>query len=140
MNFVVIDTNVIVSAFLASDKQNSVPYSVLHAVFTGRITPVLTNSILEEYRDVLSRKKFGFDQEMIESVLLELKMQSVFINPPATPRVLPDPKDKRFYDAAIVYESVGGLLVTGNVRHYPDCAFVVTPAQLKERLKAFRAV
>ena len=134
MNYVVIDTNVIVSAFLASDRQISVPYSILGAVFAGRITPVLTTCIMDEYREVLTRKRFGFDQEMIESFLSELRTQSVFINPPTTRKTLPDPKDRCFYDAAVVYEAVGGLLVTGNTKHFPNCPFVVTPAQLKQRI------
>lgn len=133
-NYVVIDTNVIVSAFLATDRSESVPFSVVNAVFAGKITPVLTKEILEEYRDVLARKKFGFDHGMIELFLSELMAQSVFINPSSTRKVLPDPKDLCFYDAAVVYGSVGGLLVTGNMKHYPNCPFVVTPVQLMERL------
>ena len=134
MRYVVIDTNVIVSAFLAFNRQTSAPYFVVSAAFAGIITPVLTTSIMKEYREVLTRKKFGFDPKMIETFLLELKTQSVFINPSTTRKKLPDPKDKCFYDAAVVYEAIGGLLVTGNVKHFPDCPFVVTPAQLKERL------
>ena len=97
MNYVVIDTNVIVSAL----------------------------------REVLTRKKFGFNKEKIDIFLFELKLQSVFINPPKLKVVLPDAKDLCFYEAAMVYENVGGLLVTGNTKHFPGCSFAVTPAQLK---------
>ena len=97
MNYVVIDTNVIVSAL----------------------------------REVLTRKKFGFNKEKIDIFLFELKLQSVFINPPKLKVVLPDAKDLCFYEAAVVYENVGGLLVTGNTKHFPGCSFAVTPAQLK---------
>ena len=100
MNYVVIDTNVIVSAL----------------------------------REVLTRKKFGFNKEKIDIFLFELKLQSVFINPPKLKVVLPDAKDLCFYEAAMVYENVGGLLVTGNIRHFPGCDFAVTPSQLKEKM------
>lgn len=104
------------------------------AVFTGKIIPILSPDILDEYRDVLAREKFGFDQRKIEVLLSELKPQSVFVNPPKTHQSLPDPKDVCFYEAALVYENIGGLLVTGNTKHYPNCPFSVTPTQLKERL------
>lgn len=134
MNYVVIDTSVIVSAFLALNRPESITMSIIKAVFTGRITPVLTVSIMEEYKNVLAREKFGFDQKLVEVFLSEFKSQAVFVNPPTSHRSLPDPKDVCFYEAALVYENIGGLLVTGNTKHYPNCPFSVTPAQLKERL------
>ena len=134
MNYVVIDTNVIVSAFLASNRRESIPLSIIKAVFTGNITPVLTEEIMKEYHDVLSRKKFCFDRKLIERFLFEFKAQSVFINPPKTNHTLPDPSDICFLEAALVYENIGGLLVTGNTKHFPGWPFVVTPSQLKERL------
>ena len=59
----------------------------------------------------------------------------MMINPPKTEKSLPDPKDRCFYGAALVYRDMGGLLVTGNLKHFPDCPFAVTPAQLKEKLE-----
>lgn len=56
----VIDTNVLVSAML---KWNSVPGPVLRHVFAGNLVPVFNNKILEEYREVLLRKKFHFPEE-----------------------------------------------------------------------------
>lgn len=134
MHYVVIDTNVIVSALLAIDNQQSIPLSIVAAVFAGKITPILSPNIMDEYRDVLAREKFGFDQRKIELFLSELKTQSVFVNPPTTHKTLPDLKDLCFYEAANVYKDVGGLLVTGNIKHFPDCPFAITPAQLKEKL------
>lgn len=53
--YVVIDTNVLVSALL---KHNSIPGAVIDLAFDGPITPVLNAEIEKEYRDVLSRPKF----------------------------------------------------------------------------------
>ena len=61
MRYVVIDTNVIVSALLAQDHQRSVPFAILEAVFLGKITPVLSKDIMTEYMSVLNRDKFGFN-------------------------------------------------------------------------------
>ena len=134
MRYVVIDTNVIVSALLAQDRQRSVPFAILESVFLGKITPVLSKEIMAEYVSVLNRDKFGFNKELVKTILEELKVQGVWVTPNRTKKVLPDPKDVCFYEAAVIYEDIGACLVTGNMRHYPDCSFAVTPAQLKERL------
>jgi putative PIN family toxin of toxin-antitoxin system len=134
MRYVVIDTNVIVSALLAQDRQRSVPFAILESVFLGKITPVLSKEIMAEYVSVLNRDKFGFNKELVKTILEELKVQGVWVTPNRTKKVLPDPKDVCFYEAAVIYEDIGVCLVTGNMRHYPDCSFAVTPAQLKERL------
>lgn len=134
MRYVVIDTNVIVSALLAQDRQRSVPFAILEAVFLGKITPVLSKDILSEYVSVLNREKFGFNKEGVKVILAELTKQAVIVNPAKTEIELPDPKDVCFYEAAAVYENLGGYLVSGNMKHFPDCSFAVTPTQLKEKL------
>lgn len=134
MHYVVIDTNVIVSALLAQDRRHSVPFAILEAVYLGKITPVLSKDIMAEYVSVLNRERFGFDKEGVKVFLAEMTKQAVIVNPAKAKRVLPDPKDVCFYEAAVIYEDVGGYLVTGNMKHFPGCSFAVTPAQLKEKL------
>ena len=53
--YVVIDTNVLVSAVL---KSHSVPGSIVELAFDGPIIPILNEAIEKEYREVLSRPKF----------------------------------------------------------------------------------
>ena len=134
MRFVVIDTNVIVSALLARDHKRSVPFSILEAVFLGKITPVLTKDIMAEYVSVLNRDKFGFNKELVKTVLTELENQAVMVNPTKTQKEMPDPKDVCFYETAAIYENIGVFIVTGNMKHFPDCPCAVTPTQLKEKL------
>ena len=134
MRYVVIDTNVIVSALLAQDRQRSVPFAILEAVFLGKITPVLSKDIMAEYVTVLNREKFGFNKEWVKAILVELEKQGVMVNPAKMEKSLPDPNDACFYEAAAIYENLGVFLVTGNMKHFPDCPFAVTPAQLKEKL------
>ena len=134
MRYVVIDANVIVSALLAQERRRSVPFAILEAVFLGRITPVLSKDIMAEYVSVLNRAKFGFNKELVKTILVEIKAQSVWVNPEKTGKELPDQKDVCFYETATIYEDMGICLVTGNMKHFPDCPFAVTPTQLKERL------
>lgn len=135
MVFAVIDTNVIVSALLAQNRNDSAPFAILNAVFRGAIIPIVSNAILEEYQKVLNREKFGFDKKKIERFLEQFKAQTSIINPPHTNKTLPDKKDVCFYEAAMVYLELGGILITGNIKHFPGCPFAVTPAQIKEKLK-----
>ncbi|AVM69520.1 putative toxin-antitoxin system toxin component, PIN family [Lachnospiraceae bacterium oral taxon 500] len=55
--YAVIDTNVLVSALLRWD---SLPGAVMEQALMGGIIPVLSDEIIEEYREVLARKKFCF--------------------------------------------------------------------------------
>ena len=61
---VVIDTNVIVSAFLSSHEDASTVL-VLKKLYKKEILLYYSKKILEEYKDVLNRKKFGFDKKEI---------------------------------------------------------------------------
>lgn len=56
--YVVIDTNVLVSA-LISKNENSATVQVLERLLNREIIPLYSREILQEYRDVLNRKKFG---------------------------------------------------------------------------------
>ena len=49
----VIDTNVLVSAML---KDSSVPRTIIDCIEGGIVIPVYNESIIQEYREVLSRK------------------------------------------------------------------------------------
>ena len=59
---IVLDTNVIVSALINS---NRMPGKILALVLGGRIKILYDNRIIFEYIDVLSRKNFGFNEEII---------------------------------------------------------------------------
>ena len=60
--YAVIDTNVLVSALLRWD---SVPGAVLEQALVGSIVPVLSDEIMDEYEEVLRRKKFPFQEQDI---------------------------------------------------------------------------
>ena len=60
--YVVIDTNVLVSAVL---KSHSVPGSIVELAFDGPIIPILNEAIEKEYREVLSRPKFHLPEDLV---------------------------------------------------------------------------
>ena len=63
-----IDTNVIVSSFLS---KGSIPDQVVDQALKGLITPLLSDDILKEYREVLERNRFQFDKNRIEDFLTQ---------------------------------------------------------------------
>ncbi|MDR2741595.1 MAG: putative toxin-antitoxin system toxin component, PIN family, partial [Treponema sp.] len=63
---VVLDTNVIVSALI---KANGNPAKILALVLNEKIKILYDNRIIFEYIDVLSRKDFGFDTEIINDII-----------------------------------------------------------------------
>ena len=131
--YAVIDTNVIVSALL---KWNSVPGVVLQAVFNGFVVPVYNDEILNEYRNVLNRPKFGFSSELISETISQIESLGVMENALETvAEAMPDPKDFVFYSIALSHgKTVETHLVTGNVKHFPANPIVVTPRQMLDIL------
>ena len=129
----VIDTNVLVSAMLRWD---SVPGRVLRHVFGGELIPVFNGEILDEYREVLHRKKFHFPKEAVDTVLESLQEQGVFINAEKLDIDLPDEKDIIFYEVVMEKQKEdSAYLVTGNSKHFPKESFIVTPREMLDILE-----
>ena len=131
--YAVIDTNVLVSALLSS-KDDSATVQVLGKVLSGEIIPVYSNVITKEYREVLSRRKFGFAGGIIDYLLSAIEKYGILINPSPSGIVLPDMKDLPFYEVVLEKRDDDAYLVTGNVKHFPKEPFVVTPRELLDIL------
>ena len=129
MLYAVIDTNVIVSALMNID---SVPGLVIKQALMGSIIPVLHDYIVSEYMEVLQRKKFGFPQNFIDTVIIRLKSRGVFVEAADVNISMPDPKDEIFYATALAareYIDVNTYIITGNIKHFPQVSFAVTPRE-----------
>lgn len=126
--FVVIDTNIIVSALLSS-KDDSATVQVMEKVFRQEIKPVYSKEIFTEYTNVLNRPKFHFSKELVEYMLSAIKQFGILKEPKETVRVvLPDMKDVPFY--RLVLESEDTYLVTGNIKHFPQESRIMTARHL----------
>ena len=126
--YAVIDTNVLVSAFL---KSTSVPHVVLEYVFAGSIVPLYNNEILAEYKEVLNRPKFHFPKDAVEIVVAKIKEIGIHFDAIPVDENLPDPKDIVFYAVTMNARAENdAYLVTGNIKHFPEKPFVVTPRQM----------
>ncbi|MBA2319918.1 MAG: putative toxin-antitoxin system toxin component, PIN family [Deltaproteobacteria bacterium] len=109
----VLDTNVLVSGLLTPKGS---PGRVVDGILLGDLVLVVDDRILEEYREVLARPKFGFDVVQRERLLVFLRTASEQVVAPPVSVPLPDPDDLPFLEAAL---HAGVALVTGNARHFP---------------------
>lgn len=131
--YAVLDTNVMVSALLGASHMSS-PTKVLKAVTDGNLVPLYNNEIIDEYREVLSHKKFPFSSDLIESVIKVIITDGLYLDrTTAIDEVFPDPKDIVFYEVSLSQE--GSFLVTGNLKHFPQKSFVITPADMVKLLE-----
>lgn len=126
--FVVIDTNVLISAVL---KNNSIPGIIIELAFNGKIIPVLNKEIESEYRNVLLRPKFHLTTDIVNDIVNEFKQKGLYINETHIDIELPDPKDVVFYEVVMEQRSLtSAWLVTGNIKHFPNETFIVNPRQM----------
>ena len=126
--YAVIDTNVLVSAAM---KPESVPGQVVELVLDGVIVPVLNKKIIKEYRDVLLRPKFDFSKQIVEDILNEIDFHGIYVDVEHIDIDLPDPKDLVFYEVVMEErKEEDAYLVTGNIKHFPEKPFIVTPRQI----------
>lgn len=132
MIYVVIDTNVLVSALLTHNKQ-SATLQVMEAMFANKIIPLYNEEIIHEYEDVLHRAKFSFSESDINYYLDTMKQAGIPSQRIASSEHFPDPKDVVFYEVALSKEDA--YLVTGNKKHFPKTPIVVTPAEMLEILE-----
>ena len=129
MNYAVIDTNVFVAALLTKHR-DAATAKVVEAMLAGRITPVKSPEIMAEYRDVLTRRHFGFPEESIERILGIVETEGIELVAQHSDEDFPDESDRVFFEVALAGEPFATKLVTGNQRHYPQNPIVVTPAQM----------
>lgn len=127
--YAVYDTNVLISSLLTK-KTDTVTALVVDAIAAGDIVPLYNQDILDEYNDVLHRKKFPFSEERIEKVLKMIQQFGLKVNPSSTGEILPDMDDLVFYEVVMEKRDDDAYLITGNIKHFPDRSYIVTPAEM----------
>lgn len=133
--YAVIDTNVLVSSLLSS-SDDSATVQILSMVFNGKITPIFSDIIMNEYREVLHRQKFHFSEDTIRYLLAAVEKYGIYVNPAPSDAILPDMKDLPFYEVVLEKRKDNAYLITGNIKHFPIEPFIVTPRELLNILNA----
>ncbi len=126
MIYVVIDTNVIVSA-LITKKPNAATTRVLELALMGEIVPLYDQDVLDEYLEVLTRKKFKLKEDSIQYIIKTITINGIDTLRTSFLEDMPDEDDRVFYELSL--SEPDSLLITGNSKHFPRTPRVVSPSE-----------
>lgn len=93
------------------------PAEILSLVLSGELVPCYDDRIMTEYREVLMRPKFNFTAREVFGVLGQIEAVGLFVSPPPLSVPFADEDDRKFYEVA---KYCGAVLITGNLRHFPE--------------------
>ncbi len=110
----VLDTNVIVSAFLNSE---GAPGLLLDLALARHFRCFVSAPLLREYEEVLGRDQFDLKDRETARVLRQFQSVATLISPRKSLQLTIDPEDNIVLECA--FEARANYLVTGNIRHFP---------------------
>ena len=134
MKYVVLDTNVVVSAMI-SHLDHGHPAALMQRMAERKFVPVYSTALIEEYEEVLRRPKFKFSDQDIAMVLAMIRRFGIHQERLPGLAFVPacaDADDQPFYDLAL---STDALLVTGNTKHFPEDKRIFTPNSYFQTLR-----
>jgi putative PIN family toxin of toxin-antitoxin system len=131
MRRIVVDTNVMASALLFGGN----PREVLLQAIRGEIGLGMSPAMLYELQGVLSRKKFGLAEQLVETVMNEVTGLSDMVFPRRSVSVIErDPDDNMVLECALEYRAQA--IISGDEHLLALAAFenipILTPAQYLE--------
>ena len=130
MRAVVLDTNVIVSALLSPSGKCS---KILDLMFKSELQIYISHDILIEYKDVLSRPELDLNIKKKKIFFEVIEKIGILIEPAISTISLPDESDRIFYDTA---KESGAILVTGNIKHFPEEDFIINPSEFLDEFNS----
>jgi len=111
---VVIDTNVLVAGLLS-------PFGacgeIVRMVSAGELTLSFDARLLSEYKKVLRRPRFGFEEEKVAAFLDYIVHRGRAVASSPLSHSLPDPDDETFLEVTLASHAV--CLVTGDQKYFP---------------------
>jgi uncharacterized protein len=116
MDKIVLDTNILVSAIISSGY----PYRILHnLVATERVKICLSEPILIEYTEVVTRTKFAQYKDFKQNALFiitNIKRVGKLYLPDIQLDIISDKADNKFLELAVFAKA--DFLITGNTNHF----------------------
>ncbi len=125
---IVLDTNVLVSGVINPDGK---PAQIINLLLNGRLTVLYDNRIIREYREVLSREKFGFSLDLIRPLVDFIMIEGEFVVAEPVKENMRDEADKKFLEVA--RSGKAEYLITGNKRDFPGIEWIVDPAEFLDK-------
>lgn len=106
---IIVDTNVLISAILKDRQPEEV---ILYIAGQPDIHWIVSREILDEYKDVLSRKKFNLTKDIIDKWIKILDQLTVIVDVKNTINFSRDQKDSKFLSCALGVSAE--YLITGD--------------------------
>lgn len=125
------DTNTLVSAVISKGNE----FELLRLAHISKIKLILSLQILKEFKDVISRKKFGFSNEQINRILKSIVNISAIIMPSnRIDLIKEDPADNKILECA--ESGKADYIVSGDyhllkLKEYKEIKIVKTSEFLK---------
>ena len=129
MKPVVLDTNIVISAALVNLGK---PAKIIELISDDYLELIYNNTILDEYKNVLSRERLGFSLEAQRAAIDMIVDKGTLVEANVSTVPMIDEDDRVFYDTAV---TANATLVTGNKKHFPDEPIVMTPNEFLESIK-----
>lgn len=137
MQKIVIDTNVIVSALI----QKSYPFLIINELYLeGKFELCISDELISEYYEVLSRPKFARFQEFFiqaEALLAIIEMKATKYLPTRKLDLVTDKDDNKILELA--EECSADFIITGNTNDFSFNSYkttkIVTPKIFWEKYK-----
>ena len=130
---VVIDTNVVISAMLTPAGNAA---RIIDLINDEKLQICFNDAILDEFLDefieVLARPHFGFSISEREGLIEGFRKFGLMIKPNESDIPFVDADDRIFHDVAKACEAE---LITGNIKHYPNESFIMSPAAFMASLE-----
>jgi putative PIN family toxin of toxin-antitoxin system len=111
---VVLDTNVVVSAFLS---RVGLERRVLDLALARHLRFCMSDEIPLEYSEVLARPKFSIEPADLAASMTAIRQSAVRFVPSLRAYAAVHPEDHKFLECAQAARA--DYLVTGNLRHFP---------------------
>ena len=132
MRRVVIDTNVMVSAFLGGGLE-----TIIVAWTAGKFSLIVSNQVVSEYLEVLSRPRFKITHDELDNFAALILIKAEFVLPEESIHAVEaDPSDNKYIEAAVAGQA--DYIVSGD-KHLLDLKeykgiFIITPRAFLEQL------
>ena len=114
---IIADTNVIVSGVITNNIA-APTVRLLDAIVAGRVRPIMSPALLDEYRAVLLRPKIktlhGLSAGQVDDLLGNVVQHCLWREPAASGYDAPDIGDNHLW--ALLYAEPAAILVTGDLR------------------------
>ena len=129
---IIVDTNVLVSAII----RDNIPEQVIMWIVSQPVIEWLaTAEIVQEYKEVLQRKKFKLPSDVIDSWFRLFDEELVLVSPEIAVNFPRDVKDDKFLECAL--ESKADIFITGDRDFSEAQALISTQIMSVNQFKLF---